>query len=117
YGAGATANISVTASLAILSFIVIETAGMKALGPAGYMRTIVYWNTELPLWMRIPMAVIMTPGELLGKFAKPFALAVRLMANMTAGKIVIYAILGLIFVFGSYFIAVAPVLMVVALTF
>ena len=117
YGAAATANISVTAGLAILSFLVIEAAGMRALGPVGYTRTIVYWNNDLPLAMRIPMALIMSPVELLGKFAKPFALAVRLMANMTAGKIVLYAILGLIFLFGSYVIAIAPVVMVVALSF
>jgi F-type H+-transporting ATPase subunit a len=117
YGAGATANISVTAGLALMSLVVIETAGMRALGPAGYMRTIVYWNHDLPLYMRIPMAAIMTPVEILGKLAKPFALAVRLMANMTAGKIVIYAVIGLIFVFGSWAVAVAPLFMVVALTF
>lgn len=117
YGAAATASISVTGALAILAFLVIESAGMRALGPAGYMRTIVYWNNDLPLVMRLPMAIIMTPVEALGKFVKPLALAIRLMANMTAGKIVIYAILGLIFVFGSYWIAVGPVLMVVALSF
>ena len=117
YGAAATANISVTAGLALMSFVVIETAGMRALGPVGYMRTIVYWNHDLPLAMRIPMAMIMTPVELLGKVAKPFALAVRLMANMTAGKIVIFAVIGLIFVFGSWAMVVAPLAMVVALSF
>jgi F-type H+-transporting ATPase subunit a len=81
------------------------------------MRTIVYWNHDLPLVMRIPMAMIMTPVELLGKVAKPFALAVRLMANMTAGKIVIFAVIGLIFVFGSWAMVVAPLAMVVALSF
>ncbi|MEX0912303.1 MAG: F0F1 ATP synthase subunit A, partial [Gemmatimonadota bacterium] len=117
YGAAATANISVTAALAIMAMIVIEGAGMRALGPVGYMRTIVYWNGDLPIAMRIPMALIMTPVELLGKLAKPFALAIRLMANMTAGKIVILAVMGLIFVFGSYAMAIAPVAMVVALSF
>lgn len=117
YGAAATANISVTAGLALLAFVVIESAGMQALGPVGYIRTMVYWNDDLPIYMRVPMAVIMTPVEILGKLTKPFALAIRLMANMTAGKIVIYAILGLIFAFGSYWVAVGPVLMVVALTF
>jgi F-type H+-transporting ATPase subunit a len=117
YGAAATANISVTAALAIMAFVVIEVSGMRALGPAGYTRTIVYWNHELPLVMRIPMAIIMTPVELLGKFTKPFALAVRLMANMVAGKIVMFAILGLIFMFGSYWIAIGPVAMIVALSF
>jgi F-type H+-transporting ATPase subunit a len=117
YGGAATSNISVTAGLALMSLVAIESAGMRALGPAGYLRTIVYWNDELPLYIRLPMAVIMTPVELLGKLAKPFALAIRLMANMTAGKIVIYAVLGLIFVFGSYWVAAAPLVMVVALTF
>jgi F-type H+-transporting ATPase subunit a len=117
YGAAATASISVTAGLALLAFLVIESAGMRALGPAGYMKTIVYWNHDLSLPLRVLMALIMSPVELLGKFVKPLALALRLMANMTAGKIVIYAILSLIFVFGSYWIAVGPVVMVVALTF
>ncbi len=117
FGAAATANISVTAALAIMAFVVIESAGMRALGPAGYMRTIVYWNHDLPLVVRIVMSAIMTPVEILGKFAKPFALAIRLMANMAAGKIVIYAVLGLIFLFGSWAIAIAPVTMIVALSF
>jgi F-type H+-transporting ATPase subunit a len=117
YGGAATANISVTAGLALMAFVVIEAAGMRALGPVGYIRTMVYWNNDLPFLMRLPMALIMTPVEILGKLTKPFALAIRLMANMTAGKIVIYAILGLIFVFGSFAIAIAPVMMVVALTF
>jgi F-type H+-transporting ATPase subunit a len=117
YGAAATANISVTAGLAIMAFVVIETAGMRALGPAGYMRTYVYWNNDLPLVVRMVMSIIMTPVEIVGKLAKPFALAIRLMANMAAGKIVIYAVLGLIFLFGSWAIAIAPVVMVVALSF
>lgn len=117
YGAAATANISVTAALALMAFVVIEGAGMKALGAAGYMRTIFYWNPDLPVAMRIPMLLILTPVEILGKLSKPFALAVRLMANMAAGKVVIYAMLGLIFLFGSYVIAIAPVAMIVALSF
>ena len=117
YGGAATANISVTAGLALMAFVVVEAAGMRALGAVGYIRTMVYWNNDLPLLMRPVMFLIMTPVEILGKLTKPFALAIRLMANMTAGKIVIYAILGLIFVFGSYAVAVGPVAMVVALTF
>jgi F-type H+-transporting ATPase subunit a len=52
------------------------------------------------------MAVIMTPVELIGKIVKPFALTLRLFANMTAGHFVILVLLGLIFVFGT---APAPV--------
>jgi F-type H+-transporting ATPase subunit a len=117
WGASATGNISVTAALAILSLIVIEISGMRALGAKGYLGTIVYIPHGLPKWMVLPMALIMTPVELLGKLAKPFALAIRLFANMTAGHVVILAIIGLIFLFGSYAIAVGPVLMAVALMF
>jgi len=48
------------------------------------------------------MLVIMTPVELIGKLAKPFALAVRLFANMTAGHFVLLALLGLIITYGSF---------------
>jgi F-type H+-transporting ATPase subunit a len=88
----------VTATLAIITFIVVEAAGMKAQG-VHYLNTIFYWNKELPLLMRIPMFLIMTPVEIVGKLTKPFALAIRLFANMTAGHIVVLALIGLIFVF------------------
>jgi F-type H+-transporting ATPase subunit a len=65
--------------------------------------------------MRVPMFLIMTPVEIVGKFTKPFALAIRLFANMTAGHIVVLALIGLIFTFGSLFIAIGPVLMAVAI--
>jgi F-type H+-transporting ATPase subunit a len=116
YGASATTAISVTATLAIMSLVAIEYAGIKALG-WGYLHTIFYWNKDLPLLLRIPMFVILSIVEMLGKLAKPFALAIRLMANMTAGKIVIYSLLGLIFVFGTYWVIAGPIIMTVALTF
>ena len=114
YGSTATGNISVTATLAIITFLVIEIAGMRAQG-VGYLNTIFYWNKELALPIRILMFVIMTPVEIVGKLTKPFALAIRLFANMTAGHIVVLAIVGLIFTFGSLWIAGAPVLMAVAI--
>lgn len=116
WGSTATANISVTAALAVITFLVIEIGGMRAQG-ASYLGTIFYWNKDLALPMRILMFLIMTPVEMVGKLTKPFALAIRLMANMTAGHIVLLAIISLIFVFGSYFVAVAPVAMGVAISF
>jgi F-type H+-transporting ATPase subunit a len=110
YGATATGNISVTATLAILAFISIEVAGMRTLGPKGYFKTIVYWPSDQSLGMKLALTPLMTPIELAGKFTKPLALAIRLFANMTAGHIVVLALLGLIFSFGSYFIAPAPFL-------
>jgi len=115
YGSTATGNISVTATLAIITFIVVEVAGMKAQGPA-YIKTIVYWPSDQPLLMKLPMTLIMTPVEIIGKFTKPFALAIRLFANMTAGHVVLLALISLIFTFGSWFVAPAPVLMGVAIS-
>jgi F-type H+-transporting ATPase subunit a len=116
WGATATANIAVTAALAIIVFLVVEVSGMVAQGPH-YLGTIFYWNKELPLPMRVVMFLIMSPVELLGKLAKPFALAVRLMANMMAGHIVLLALFGVALAFGSLAIAVGPFLMALMLTF
>ena len=115
YGSTATGNISVTATMAIISFVVIEVSGMRALG-AGYWKTIVYWNPDLSPVVRILMMAIMTPIEILSKFTKPFALTIRLFANMTAGHIVLLALISLIFTFNSYFIALVPVAMGVAVS-
>ncbi len=117
WGSTATGNISVTAALALMSLVAVEMAGMKALGAKGYLGTIVYIPHGLPKWLVPIMALIMTPVEVLGKLTKPFALAIRLFANMTAGHVLLLAIISLIFVFGSFAIAVGPVVMAVALTF
>jgi len=109
YGSTATGNISVTATLAILSFIMVEIAGIRTLGK-GYIKTIVYWPSDQPFIMKALLTPLLTPLELAGKFTKPFALAIRLFANMTAGHIVVLALIGLIFSFGSWFIAPAPFL-------
>jgi F-type H+-transporting ATPase subunit a len=115
YGSTATGNISVTATLAILAFFVIEFAGMKALG-RNYWRTIIYWPSDQHLAIKLPMTFIMTPIEIIGKFTKPFALAIRLFANMTAGHVVLLALISLIFTFGSFYVAVAPIAMGVAIS-
>lgn len=101
YGATATSNIMVTAALALISLAIVEVAGYRALGPKGYMGTIFYLPKGLPLLMVPFMLVIMTIVELIGKVSKPFALAVRLFANMTAGHFVILALLGLILTYGG----------------
>ena len=113
YGSTATGNISVTATLALITLVVVETAGMRAQG-AGYLKTIVYWPSDMPLAMKLPMTLIMTPIEIVGKLTKPFALAIRLFANMTAGHIVVLALIGLIFTFAGV-LSGAPLLMAVAI--
>ena len=110
YGATATGNISVTATLAIVTFFVIEIAGMKSLGK-GYINTIIFWPHDMSLGMKLFISPILTPIELIGKFTKPFALAIRLFANMVSGHVVLLALLSLIFTFGSWLLVPVPLLM------
>jgi F-type H+-transporting ATPase subunit a len=107
YGSTATGNIAVTAALALMAFITIEVAGMRALGFKGYMHTIFYLPPGLPGPLKPIMLVIMTPVEIIGKLSKPFALAVRLFANMTAGHVLVLALIGLTFLFQSYLVGIA----------
>lgn len=100
WGATATANITVTGALAFLSLVLIEVSGFRALGPVGYLRTIVFVPAGLPWYGALGLAVLMTPVELIGKLAKAFALAVRLFANMIAGHAVILSLVGLILTYG-----------------
>ena len=111
WGATATSNISVTAALAVMAFIVIEVTGMRTLGFKGYMKTIFYLPPGLPggvggALLKVLLLVVMTPIELIGKLAKPFALAVRLFANMTSGHVLVLALLGLTFLFQSYLVGI-----------
>jgi F-type H+-transporting ATPase subunit a len=100
YGATATGNVSVTAGLALVAFLMIQVAAIRSQGFGHYLAHLtggVHWA----LWP------IMIPIEVLGLFTKPFALMIRLFANMVGGHIVIVSLIGLIFVFKS--LAVAPV--------
>jgi F-type H+-transporting ATPase subunit a len=111
WGATATGNISVTAALALMAFLVIEVTGMLTLGPKGYMKTIFYLPEGLPggvggSILKVVLLAVMTPIELIGKLAKPFALAVRLFANMTSGHVLVLALIGLTFLFQSYSVGV-----------
>lgn len=120
FGATATGNISVTAALAFLSLLMIEVSGLLALGPGGYLRTIFFAPQGLHPVGRVVIALIMAPVEVLGKLTKPFALAIRLFANMTAGHFVVLSLLGLIAMYGHlmltrWFVAGSSVLMSTAM--
>lgn len=120
YGSTATGNINVTAALALISFAAVEISGMRALGFKGYLGTIFYAPHGMGPVGTALMMVIMTPVEFLGKLTKPFALAIRLFANMTAGGVLLYSLLGLILVFadltlGRWGIAGASVTMATAI--
>ena len=101
YGASATGNVNVTAGLAIIAFIMIQVSAIRAQGLGHYLAHL----TGGVHWLLWP---IMIPIEILGLFTKPFALCIRLFANMTGGHIVIVALFGLIFIFKSYYIAIGP---------
>ena len=88
FGATATANLTTTAVLALFTFVITQFAGTK-----DYWLHIL-WPPGIP-WFVKP---ILVPIEILGLFTKPFALAVRLFANMTAGHLVLLNLVGLIFI-------------------
>jgi F-type H+-transporting ATPase subunit a len=116
WGATATSNIAVTGALAVMAFLVIEITGMRSLGFKGYMKTIFYLPPGLPggvggAFLKVLLLVVMTPIEIIGKLAKPFALAVRLFANMTSGHVLVLALLGLTFLFQSYLVGIGASLL------
>ncbi|MEE8111935.1 MAG: F0F1 ATP synthase subunit A [Acidobacteriota bacterium] len=98
WGSTPTGNLMVTAALAIVAFLAIQAAGVQQFGFLGYLRSLV--PQGVPPGIREFILGI----EFIGMLTKPFALCMRLFANMLAGHIVILALLGLIFVFKSYFV-------------
>jgi F-type H+-transporting ATPase subunit a len=109
WGATPTGNLAVTGALALTAFLTIEISGFRALGPKGYLKTIVFVPPGITGLGAVAMAFIMTPIEIIGKIVKPFALTLRLFANMTAGHFVILALLGLIFIFANWAVALGSV--------
>jgi len=101
WGASPTGNLAVTASLAILVFLTIEIGGMVKLGAKGYMGTIFPHVPGMHGPGAVAFTIFMAPIEIVSKLVKPFALAVRLFGNMTAGHFVILSLFGIIFLFGD----------------
>lgn len=93
WGVSATADLTVTATLATITFFITQFNGSK-----DHWEHVFMFPGVHPL-----MRIILTPVEILGLFTKPFALAIRLFANMLSGKIMIICILGLIFIFTDIF--------------
>lgn len=99
YGAAATSNINVTLALAVFTFFITQISAIKSNGIKGYLAHLTA-GTHWALW------IIMIPIEVIGLFAKPFALTVRLFANMTAGHIIILSLIFISFILQSYIVAV-----------
>jgi F-type H+-transporting ATPase subunit a len=108
WAATATGNIAVTAALSLFTFLITQYTAIKAMGLVGWLKHLT-GGVAVWLWP------IMVPVEILGLFTKPFALTVRLFANMVAGHIVILSLLGLIFAIGSPFVALGSVPLALAI--
>jgi F-type H+-transporting ATPase subunit a len=91
-GVNVTGNIAVTFALAVLTFIITQFSGNK-----NYWKHI-FWMPGVP----VPMKFILAPIELLGVFIKPFALMIRLYANIMAGHVVLMSIIALVFIFQNW---------------
>ena len=105
YGYTATSNINVTATLAIMVFLVVLVTGIRKKGIGGYLKSFAPHGGP---WLLLP---IIFPVEIISLFAKHFALAVRLFANMFAGHtvLVVFALgAATLFAKGSFWMGLAP---------
>ncbi|HTT68431.1 MAG TPA: F0F1 ATP synthase subunit A [Gemmatimonadales bacterium] len=101
YGEKPTSSFWVTGALALTALLTIEISGFVTLGPKGYLKTIVFTPPGTTGITAVLLTLIMIPIEIIGKIVKPFALMLRLFANMVAGHFVILSLLSLIFLFGG----------------
>lgn len=97
FGASVTGNVNVTFVLALFTFLIVQFSGNRA-----YWKH-VFATPGVPYWL-LPIMIVV---EIIGLFSKPFALMIRLFANITAGHIIVLSLVCLIFIFKS--LAVAPV--------
>lgn len=96
-GPTATGNVNVTAALASITFVAIIVAGSRAHGFFQHFKNLV------PHGVPVFVYPILIPIEIIGMFVRPFALTMRLAANMTGGHIAILAILSFVFIFTEIF--------------
>jgi F-type H+-transporting ATPase subunit a len=99
YAATATGNVNVTAALALMTFGLTIAAGIQHNGLFGFFKSLIPHG--LPAWI-LP---IMIPVELVSMFSRPFALCIRLFANMIAGHMVILVFLGIIILLKALWLA------------
>jgi F-type H+-transporting ATPase subunit a len=102
YGGGATANIWITGALAMVTFVITHVVGIKEYGLFKYLSMLA---PKVP-WPILPLIYVL---EILSALVRPFALAVRLFANMLAGHIVFATFIGLILIFKTWYVAAGSV--------
>jgi F-type H+-transporting ATPase subunit a len=96
----ATANLSVTLALAFITFGATHVEGIRYNGPVGYFKS---W---IPAGAPKPLLALIVPLEVISQFMRLVSLSVRLYANMLAGHMLFLVMIGLIFIFSSYFLIV-----------
>jgi len=94
-GGTATANVAVTATLAITTFVAIHLSGIRE---HGFFK---HWKNFIPHGVPAALVPLMFVIEVIGMLVKPFALTIRLFANMTAGHLVMLSFFGLVYLFGA----------------
>ncbi|MCH2206310.1 MAG: F0F1 ATP synthase subunit A [Lentisphaerales bacterium] len=99
----ATGNINVTAALACVTFFAMTVGAIVTKGPGAW------FSAFVPHGVPIPVLLLITPLELLGLVVKTIALMIRLFANMMAGHIVLFAMIGLVYVIGNVAIMASPI--------
>lgn len=109
-GGAATANIWVTGGLALISFLLIHISGIRTKGFWGYLKN---FAPPVPLVLR-PFVYLI---EFLSSLIKPFALAIRLFANIFAGHILISVVLSFILIFKNIIVAGGSILFAVLMSF
>jgi F-type H+-transporting ATPase subunit a len=92
-GSTATGNYNVTAGLAVVTFFAIIIAGTRAHG------FVTHWKNLVPHGLPAPLYILLIPMEIVGMLVRPFALTMRLAANMTGGHIALLAIMSFVFIF------------------
>lgn len=108
-GANVTGNIAITLVLAICTFLAVNLFGTRE-----YWREVLW--PDVPMWMKCPVP-LMPVIEIFGLFTKPFALTVRLFANIMAGHSVILALVCIIFVTHSMGALISGSMTVVSVLF
>jgi len=99
-----TANINVTVALAVIVFITYHVAGVREQGLVNYLKALV------PSGMPLAILPLMLVIELMSHLARPFSLAIRLFANITAGHLIVFTLLSMIVVYKNIWLAGFPLL-------
>jgi len=110
FGGAAATNIWITGALASITFVLTHAAGIKKYGLFKYLALLAP-KVPLPI---LPLIYVL---EIISALVRPFALAVRLFANILAGHIILATFIGLIIIFKNWGVAAGSIAMIIAMSF